>query len=150
MAVLNILQDHYPEQLGLSLVINLPFLLNAFYRVISPFIDPITRQKLCFNVDIVKDKTFAPEQAMSKWWGGSQDFEYEHDKYWPALVQLAESRRNSWLDKWRELGGRVGIKEWDYKGATAVPGNDVAATGIEEKIAPAVVEEKEITAWLSR
>ncbi|TFK75199.1 CRAL/TRIO domain-containing protein [Pluteus cervinus] len=147
MAVLNILQDHYPERLGLALVINLPFLLNAFYKCISPFIDPITRKKLCFNVDIVKDKTFAPEQAMSKWWGGSQDFEYDHDKYWPALVQLAESRRNSWMDKWRELGGKVGIKEWDYKGAIAVPGNDVAAAVVEEKVVTAAVMEQGVTAF---
>lgn len=55
---------------------------------------------------------------MKEWWGGDRDFKYEHDKYWPALVQLCDSRRQAQMDKWRELGGTVGLKEWDIKGGT--------------------------------
>lgn len=43
--VLHILQSHYPERLGRAIVVNLPFLLEFFYRGISPFLDPITREK---------------------------------------------------------------------------------------------------------
>lgn len=45
--VLNILQRHYVETLGRAIVVNLPILLNFFYKGISPFLDPVTRGKVC-------------------------------------------------------------------------------------------------------
>jgi len=119
LQVLSILQDHYPERLGLSLIINVPFLLNAFYKLITPFIDPITRTKMKFNPQVVADGIFAPDMVMSESWGGDCDFVYEHDKYWPAFVAMCEERRKGWMETWRELGGTVGLKEWDYKGGEA-------------------------------
>ncbi|KAF9468031.1 CRAL-TRIO domain-containing protein [Collybia nuda] len=113
--VLSILQDHYPERLGLALIINVPFLLNAFYKLINPFIDPVSREKMRFNPQVVKDSIFTPEMVMADAWGGSSEFEYVHDKYWPALVELCESRKETWMKKWKEEGGKVGIKEWKYK-----------------------------------
>lgn len=44
--VLVILQNHYVETLGRGIVFNLPYLLNFFYKGISPFLDPITREKV--------------------------------------------------------------------------------------------------------
>ncbi|KAG5645927.1 hypothetical protein DXG03_004716 [Asterophora parasitica] len=113
--VLNILQDHYPERLGAALILNVPFLLNAFYKLINPFIDPVSREKMKFNPEPVKDGLFTGDMLMSEWWGGDQNFEYIHEKYWPALVGSCEARRASWLEKWRALGGKVGLKEWEYK-----------------------------------
>ncbi|KAG6813394.1 hypothetical protein H0H92_011371 [Tricholoma furcatifolium] len=117
--VLKILQDHYPERLGAALILNVPFLLNAFYKLINPFIDPVSREKMKFNPRPIEDNLFTGDMLMSEWWRGDCDFEYVHDKYWPALVKLSASRRESWLEKWRALGGTVGLKEWEYKGAPA-------------------------------
>jgi CRAL/TRIO domain. len=114
--VLNILQDHYPERLGLSLVINVPFLLNAFFRVIHPFIDPVTRTKLKFNPKVIEEDIFKAGMLMKEWWGGDCNFIYEHEKYWPVLVEMCEERRRAWVERWRALGGTIGLKEWDYKG----------------------------------
>lgn len=114
-AVLNILQDHYPERLGKALIIKIPFYVNAFFKLIMPFVDPVTREKIKFNPEVVKDGYFTPEMLMSGSWEGACDFEYEHDKYWPALVALCEDRKTAWFQRWRALGGTVGIKEWDYK-----------------------------------
>lgn len=61
--VLSILQNHYPERLGKALVINVPYLVNIFFKLITPFIDPITVQKLKFNPDVVKDGIFAEDQV---------------------------------------------------------------------------------------
>ena len=44
--VLTILQQHYVETLGRAIVVNLPFILNFFYKGISPFLDPVTRDKV--------------------------------------------------------------------------------------------------------
>ncbi|KAG6842317.1 hypothetical protein C0991_010605 [Blastosporella zonata] len=133
--VLSILQDHYPERLGAALILNVPWMLNVFYKLINPFIDPVSREKMKFNPRVIEDNLFTGDMVMSEWWGGDCDFEYVHEKYWPALVQLCESRRESWLEKWRTLGGVVGLKEWEYKGgATTHPLAEEPRTADVEKI----------------
>jgi hypothetical protein len=52
---------------------------------------------------------------MKQWWGGDQDFEYHHEKYWPELVRMCEESKRKQLESWRALGGKVGLKEWDLK-----------------------------------
>lgn len=47
--MLNILQNHYPERLGLALILNVPWLVDMFFKLIKPFIDPVTRDKMWFN-----------------------------------------------------------------------------------------------------
>ncbi|KAL0065106.1 Phosphatidylinositol transfer protein (PITP) [Marasmius tenuissimus] len=127
--VLSILQDHYPERLGKALIINVPFIVNMFFKVITPFIDPITVQKLKFNPNVVKDGLFTPDMVMKEWWGGDQDFEYTHEKYWPKLVEICEQRKTRWMENWRRLGGTVGISEVKYKSDTV----QVPAADVEEK-----------------
>ncbi|KAJ7593268.1 CRAL-TRIO domain-containing protein [Mycena floridula] len=112
--VLNIIQDHYPERLGLAIVLNVPYLVTVFFKLISPFIDPVTRLKLKFNPEIVKEGIFAADNLMKEF-GGEIDFSYDHDKYWTALVSMTEERTHQYLERWRSLGGRVGLKEYDYK-----------------------------------
>ena len=80
-----------------------------------PFVDPVTREKIKFNPDIFEEGIFDPDMVMEKWWGGSQDFDYVHEKYWPNLLELCESRAKDWMKNWRDLGGKVGSKEWEYK-----------------------------------
>ncbi|CAK5268408.1 unnamed protein product [Mycena citricolor] len=126
-SVLNILQTHYPERLGLALIINVPFLLNAFYKMIKPFIDPLTATKLAFNPKLFEDKIFTEDVVMSEGWGGSYNFEYVHEKYWPALVAMCEERKKLWTETWVKLGGKVGIKEVDYK--ADVPADNVETGG---------------------
>lgn len=53
---------------------------------------------------------------MSEWWGGACDFKYEHEKYWPALVGMCVERKKEQMERWRALGGTVGLREWDLKG----------------------------------
>ncbi|KAF5367525.1 hypothetical protein D9758_003628 [Tetrapyrgos nigripes] len=118
--VLSILQNHYPERLGKALVINVPYLVNMFFNMITPFIDPVTVKKLNFNIDVVKDGLFESDQVMKEWWGGIQDFEYQHDKYWSALNGMCERRKKEWMENWRKLGGKIGTSEKAYKtGKTA-------------------------------
>lgn len=113
--VLNILQDHYPERMGVALIINVPFLVNAFFKLILPFVDPVTREKVKFNPSVIQDNLVPKERLIKEWWGGEQNVEYVHEKFFKALVEMGEERMKRWMCKWRELGGCVGIKEWDYK-----------------------------------
>jgi len=120
--MLNIIQNHYPERLGRSIIINVPFLVNAFFKIILPFVDPVTRAKLKFNPDTVGEGLFTKDNLMTQWWGGDRDFEWDHDKYWPTLVKMCSDRHNEQLEKWRKLGAKIGLDEWDIKG-----GDDVQA-----------------------
>ncbi|KAK1225009.1 Phosphatidylinositol transfer protein (PITP) [Marasmius sp. AFHP31] len=124
---LSIVQDHYPERLGKSLIIKVPFLVTMFFKLVTPFIDPVTVQKLNFNPKVVEDGIFTPDMIMKDGWGGDQDFEYKHEKYWPKLVELCEQRKTGWMENWRKLGGTVGISEVQYKGANG------SSLGADEK-----------------
>ncbi len=135
-AVLNILQTHCtftfpfpslhlhpdvhlpspdPERLGRALVVNVPFLINAFFKLITPFIDPLTRPKLRFNPDCVGERLFDADELLSEWNGGTVQFDYEHARYWGPLVRLCAERREKLWVEWRALGGKIGIREWDIK-----------------------------------
>ncbi|KAL1940230.1 hypothetical protein VTO73DRAFT_9182 [Trametes versicolor] len=119
--VLNILQTHYPERLGRALVVNVPFLVNAFFKLITPFIDPLTRPKLRFNPNCLAEGLFPPEELIAEW-GGSAHVEYKHERYWEPLVRMCAERRERLWEKWREAGAKVGVREWDVKCALELEG----------------------------
>ncbi|KAM6490528.1 CRAL-TRIO domain containing protein [Amanita muscaria] len=114
-SLLSILQEHYPERLGKAYVNNLSFFVNTFIKLIWPFIDSYTRSKIKFDAEVINEGYFKPEMIVPRSWAGTAEFEYDHDQYWPALVSLCEENKKKWLERWRSLGGTVGIKEWDYK-----------------------------------
>ena len=113
---LNIFQMHYPECLAESLILNVPFLIHAFFKMISPFMDPVTRNKLKFNPKPVQDGMFAADELFKgDGWGGSRDFVWDHEKYWSPFVQMCDEIREGHMARWRKLGARVGCDEKDYK-----------------------------------
>lgn len=48
-------------------------------------------------------------------WGGSRTVEYVHEQFWPALLKLTGERREKQMERWKKLGGKIGVKEWDCK-----------------------------------
>ncbi|KAI1464618.1 CRAL/TRIO domain-containing protein [Daldinia caldariorum] len=112
--VLHILQTHYPERLGRAMIINIPWVVNGFFKLITPFIDPLTREKLKFNEDMTQ---YVPkEQLWSEFPGGELQFEYNHDIYWPALQRLCAEKRAKQLQRWEAGGKQIGEKEDYLKG----------------------------------
>jgi hypothetical protein len=134
--ILNIFQMHYPERLAESLIINVPFLIHAFFKMISPFMDPVTRNKLKFNPNPVQDGMFAADELFKEGgWGGSRDFVWDHEKYWPAFVRMCDEFGEEHMARWRKLGARVGCDEKDYKSegfVRTVPGSLVTSTAKAE------------------
>ncbi|KAJ6789228.1 hypothetical protein PWT90_05838 [Aphanocladium album] len=148
--VLHILQNHYPERLGKALIINVPWIVWGFFKIITPFIDPVTRDKLKFNEDM---KQYVPaEQLWSEDWAGQMDFEYDHDTYWPALNELCRQRREAKMARWTAAGQVIGESEDYLAGGTDTSvtgfkyegeeGKVAAAGGLEETMAATTLDEK--------
>ncbi|OCT45175.1 Phosphatidylinositol transfer protein PDR16 [Cladophialophora carrionii] len=110
---LNILQNHYPERLGRALVTNVPFYIWGFFKLITPFIDPLTREKIKFNED---SGIHVPREQLLKESGGLVEFEYDHEIYWPALNDLCELKRQQYRARWEKGGKRIGEYEGYLKG----------------------------------
>ncbi|PIG80658.1 CRAL/TRIO domain protein [Aspergillus arachidicola] len=113
---LNFLQNHYPERMGRALVINMPFMIMGFFKLITPFIDPLTRQKLKFNEDL---RQHVPAAQLMKSMGGDVEFRYDHATYWPTLNQLADQRRAAYRERWIQGGKRIGEYENYLKTGTS-------------------------------
>ncbi|EJC98788.1 CRAL/TRIO domain-containing protein [Fomitiporia mediterranea MF3/22] len=82
--VLNILQAHYPETLGRGLVVNMPSILAFFYKGIAPFMDPVTRDKIRFNPDLLE---LIPAEQLDADFGGEFEYEFEPESYWSQIVE---------------------------------------------------------------
>ncbi|KAI9099766.1 CRAL-TRIO domain-containing protein [Phlyctochytrium arcticum] len=61
---LSILGDHYPERLGKGFMINPSWYLWVFFKVIGPFMDPITRSKI-HMVDLKKQAEYNSKSSSS-------------------------------------------------------------------------------------
>lgn len=120
--VLNILQTHYVETLGRALVINIPFFVWGFFKLITPFIDPLTREKLKFNEDMTQH---VPRSQLDSDFGGDLVFDYVQEDYWPALVKMCEEARQLKVENWKKLGGGIGQSELKMKTATAGNSNSI-------------------------
>lgn len=84
-------------------------------KLITPFIDPLTRQKLKFNEDL---RQHVPPSQLLKTVGGDVEFEYDHSLYWRALNKLADQRRNEYRERWVQGGKLVGEHENYLRGGT--------------------------------
>lgn len=111
--VLHILQTHYPERLGKALLTNIPWLGWTFLKLIHPFIDPLTREKLVFDQPF---PNFVPDEQLDLDFGGSVNFEYDHAKYWPAMIKIAEEKKARYMERFEKFGGHVGLSERDLRG----------------------------------
>jgi hypothetical protein len=113
---LNILQNHYPERLGRALVTNVPFYIWGFFKLITPFIDPLTREKIRFNEDM---GLHVPRAQLLKESAGEVEFEYDHAIYWKALNELCEQKMSQFRARWEKGGSRIGESELYLRGGDA-------------------------------
>jgi hypothetical protein len=84
-----------------------------FMKLIMPFIDPKTREKLSFEDSLVGE---VPLAHMEKAFGGTADFSsYDHQSYWfddqTSITSIAMARKQKMLENFRQAGGAIGISE---------------------------------------
>ncbi|GAA5836098.1 hypothetical protein JCM9279_002192 [Rhodotorula babjevae] len=134
--VLEILQTYYCERLGKAICVNIPQIFFAFYKLVSPFVDPITKEKIRF-LEKPDATSLIPPQQLQKIFGGDVNLEYDHATYFPALTKLCMERKQANLERWRKYGqGRCGLDEAVIRGArvpegAAGPAADSAAASVE-------------------
>lgn len=84
-----ILQNHYPERLGAMFFYDAPMFLLGMLRVIRPFIDPVTRDKLFF----VKSKDASEDQDVKRLldlertpveYGGILEYQFQPEHYFES------------------------------------------------------------------
>ncbi|KAI9324995.1 CRAL-TRIO domain-containing protein [Obelidium mucronatum] len=114
--LLDIISSHYPETLHMLLIVNPSWYLHVLWKLVSPFVDPVTRAKVYF-VDTLQKKQqqqqqqqgerpgdneemagtggwvnglheFIASDQLNSRLGGSHDFEYHHASYWSQLLTV--------------------------------------------------------------
>ena len=97
----------------LMLLIAVPWFFWGFFKLITPFIDPATREKLKFNEDM---RQHVPPSQLIKSYQGDVEFQYDHSIYWPSLNKLADQKTKLMEENWIKGGKRVGEYEAYLKG----------------------------------
>ncbi|KAB2083027.1 hypothetical protein ES319_A05G237400v1 [Gossypium barbadense] len=82
----HILQDHYPERLGMAILYNPPKFFEPFWKVVKPFLEPKTQNKVKFvysddpNSKKIMEELFDMEKLESAF-GGNDDSGFNISKY---------------------------------------------------------------------
>ncbi|POY72556.1 hypothetical protein BMF94_4383 [Rhodotorula taiwanensis] len=117
--VLEILQTYYCERLGKAVCVNIPQIFFAFYKLVSPFVDPVTKEKIRF-LDKPDATSLIPANQLQKIFGGDINLEYNHEEYFPALTKMCMERKAANLERWRKYGeNKCGLDEAVIRGAYA-------------------------------
>jgi len=79
--ILNILQNHYPERLGVAILFNTPWVFTLFWTILSPFINTVTKKKI-FIYSNAKDKLgkWVSEDQLEEEYGGKNTFKWDFEK----------------------------------------------------------------------
>ncbi|KAI3638019.1 hypothetical protein MIR68_003630 [Amoeboaphelidium protococcarum] len=105
---LHLFATHYPERLGVMFACEAPWYFSMFYKLISPFIHPVTKSKIRF-VQISQMEKISPDQESTSIWAnilnyvdkdtlevefrGDFDFKYDHQLYWKSLLDATCSQQ---------------------------------------------------------
>ncbi|KAH9605636.1 hypothetical protein KSS87_021612 [Heliosperma pusillum] len=84
--IINILQNHYPERLGVAFLYNPPRIFQAFWKVVKYFLDPKTFQKVKFVYPNDKESVelmtiYFDVENLPKEFGGNATLEYDHEEF---------------------------------------------------------------------
>jgi len=82
--IVDILQNHYPERLAVAFVISAPWFFSLFWKMVSPFLNDVTKNKL----KIINGNDFSPIyeiidlDELEEDYGGKCAFKYNFDTHW--------------------------------------------------------------------
>ena len=89
--LLHILQDYYPERLGILLMINTPWYMRMFAAIVWPFLDKRTKEKIEMNVKLKQLPTHIDPSQLLQEFGGSHVRDPQHDTPFPPPISRPPS-----------------------------------------------------------
>ncbi|XP_062159029.1 uncharacterized protein LOC133866502 [Alnus glutinosa] len=118
---INILQNHYPERLGVAFLYNPPRIFEAFWKIVKYFLDAKTFQKVKFVYPKNKDsvelmRSYFDEENLPTEFGGKAILNYDHEEFTRLMTQDDSKTAAFWGfdDKPKHVGN-------GYAGAEVVP-----------------------------
>lgn len=118
----NILQNHYPERLGVAFLYNPPRIFEAFWKIVKYFLDPKSFQKVKFVYSMNKDsvevmRSYFDVDNLPTEFGGKATLTYDHDEFSRSMVDDDEKTVTFWGSSDKHKHG-VGN---GYSGTEVVP-----------------------------
>ncbi|TXT10904.1 hypothetical protein VHUM_01655 [Vanrija humicola] len=120
---LHIMSEYYPETLGLAILQDMPWVVRAFVNLMWPFVDSHTKSKIKFasGKQTFQDAGISEDVLLTEC-GGKMALKYDHETYWPTLIQRCKECREEHLQRWRALGpAQAGREEREFKHAPKTP-----------------------------
>lgn len=90
--IVSILQNHYPERLAIIVMYNPPRIFQAFWKVVSYFVDKESSQKIKFVYPNNKEsvelmKTFFDAENLPSEFGGRATLNYDHPEFSKLMIR---------------------------------------------------------------
>ncbi|KAI3689281.1 hypothetical protein L2E82_47235 [Cichorium intybus] len=88
----NVLQNQYPERLGLAILYNPPKFFEPFYKMVKPFLEPKTANKVKFvyaddpNTKGIMDNLFCMDELESAFGGKDEEY-FDIKKYAEKMIE---------------------------------------------------------------
>lgn len=97
----NVLQNHYPERLGIAFLYNPPRIFEAFWKIVKYFLDAKTFQKVKFVYPKNKDsvelmKSYFDEENLPTEFGGKAMLQYNYEEFSKMMVLDDVKSANLW------------------------------------------------------
>lgn len=89
----------------------------------------MTRTKLKFNDDM---RQHVPPEQLWNEFHGDLEFDYEHEVYWPNLLEICQKKHDERYEKWVKAGKHFGESEIYLRGGDA---QSVGEAKVEEPVA---------------
>ncbi|XP_071693559.1 CRAL-TRIO domain-containing protein C23B6.04c-like [Rutidosis leptorrhynchoides] len=104
--IVNVLQNHYPERLAIIVLYNPPKMFQAFFKVLSYFIDPKTYLKIKFvypndkvSIELMKS-CFDTENLPSEFGGNPNlNLNYDHEEFSKLMFEYDIKSAKFWDSK---------------------------------------------------
>jgi len=80
------LQSYYPESLGRILVYNATWIVNGVWKIVRPWLDPVTAAKVSF-IKQEEFTNFIPAENLPTDYGGKDPFVYNYTAYRSQFVK---------------------------------------------------------------